>query len=208
MSRSSSRPLIPALAAAGVLAAGILTTGAATAAASPGSIMPAPLPSIASLDVQRYAGTWQQVAAVPQPFNLECARDTSATYAVVAPGTISVRNECTTWSGERSGITGQASVTDPSTNASLQVRFSSVPFSPPEGVPNYVVTYIDEDYETAIVGDPARTSGFVLSRSGTLTGEQWQKVQDVIVDRGWNPCFFLTSPVTGGLGTIQPLCTL
>ncbi|MBD8507647.1 lipocalin family protein [Hoyosella sp. G463] len=208
MSRSSSRPLIPALAAAGALAAGIVVTGAATAAAAPGSMLPAPLPSIASLDVERYAGTWQQVAAVPQPFNLECARDTRATYAVTAPGTISVRNDCTTWSGAPSGITGEATVTDPSTNASLQVTFPSVPFSPPEGLPNYVVTYIDEGYETAIVGDPARTSGFVLSRSGTLTGAEWQQVQDVIVDRGWNPCFFLTSPITGGLETIQPLCTL
>ncbi|WP_278312702.1 lipocalin family protein [Lolliginicoccus levis] len=208
MSPSLSRPVLPALAAAGILAAGIVTTSAAASSAAPGSMMPAPLPSISSLDVERYAGTWQQVAAVPQPFNLECARDTSATYAVIAPGTISVRNDCTTWSGGRSGIDGKATVTDPSTNASLQVTFGSVPFSPPEGVPNYVVTYIDEGYETAIVGDPARTSGFVLSRSGTLTGEQWQRVQDVITDRGWNPCFFLTSPVTGGLETIQPLCTL
>ena len=54
----------------GLVAAGLLL-GGGTASAQP------PTP-IESLDLNRYLGTWHQLAAIPQPFNLVCARDTTA----------------------------------------------------------------------------------------------------------------------------------
>ncbi|GGC52670.1 lipocalin family protein [Hoyosella rhizosphaerae] len=188
-------------------------TPAAAASAFPGAdsldpVVPGPLPSVPSLDVERYAGTWLQVAAVPQLFSLDCARDTRATYGIIGEGQVSVNNECTTWTGDTNTIEGVATVTDANTNASLQVAFPSVPFQLPEGLPNYVVTFIDDDYSLAIVGDPARSSGFVLSRTPDLSDQQWRNVRDIVASRGWNPCFFLTTPAAGGKNVIQPLCTV
>ncbi|WP_083905487.1 lipocalin family protein [Nocardia transvalensis] len=173
-----------------------------TATAAP----PAPVPR---LELDRYLGTWHQLAAVPQYFNLVCARDTSAVYGLDARGDISVHNSCTTWGGTGNDIAGTATVTDPSTNAQLHVSFPGVPTQDRrEGPPNYIVTALGEDYGWALVTDPARTSGFVLSRTAALSPEQWGSVRSAIDAAGQSPCVYLTSPTTGGLGSIAPLCTV
>ena len=60
----------------------------------------------------------------------------------------------------------------------------------------------------AIVGDPTRSSGFVLSREPSLDNETWAEVRDVIEDRGWWSCAFFTVPMAGGKGDAAPLCLL
>jgi apolipoprotein D and lipocalin family protein len=191
-------------------AAGLLTAAAAVVlAASPAQAQPGALAPVPSLDVPRYLGTWYQLAAVPQPFNLDCARDTRATYGLVDSSNVSVANSCTTWAGGTNGINGNARVNDPVTNAQLHVSFPDVPFqSSPDGPTNYVVTYIADDYSWALVGDPARASGFVLSRNPAVDDAGWTQIRQVVESRGYNSCLLLTSPTTGGREGIQPLCTV
>lgn len=191
-------------------AAGLLTAAAAAVlVATPAQAQPGALAPVPSLDVQRYVGTWYQLASVPQPFNLDCARDTTATYGLLDPSNVSVANSCTTWAGGANGIRGNARVNDPVTNAQLHVSFPDVPFqSAADGPTNYVVTYIADDYSWALVGDPARLSGFVLSRTPAVDDAGWQQIRQVAESRGYNPCLLLTSPTTGGREGIQPLCTV
>lgn len=205
---SVTRKLTAGLFAA--VAATAVATAAPAAAQSTGSAeLWQPLAPVPSLDVDRYMGTWYQLAAVPQPFNLNCARDTRATYAVIDASNVSVNNRCTTWTGETNGITGNARVNDPVTNAQLHVSFPSVPFqNSPEGPTNYVVTYLADDYSWAFVGDPFRVSGFVLSRTPAVSDEGWQQIRSVVESRGYNSCLVLTSPTTGGRSDVAPLCTV
>ncbi|WP_054814942.1 lipocalin family protein [Nocardia arizonensis] len=185
------------------------TLTAAVAGAQPSApdllTPPAPVPA---LDVERYLGTWYQLAAVPQYFNLVCARDTQATYALDPRGDISVRNRCTTWSGAPNEISGTARVNDPVTNAQLHVSFPGVPTQESlDGPTNYIVTALGPDYSWALVTDPTRLSGFVLSRTPALGAEQWAGVGAAIDAVGQSRCVYLTSPTTGGLSDIAPLCT-
>ncbi|MBI8990425.1 lipocalin family protein [Corynebacterium meridianum] len=166
------------------------------------------LSQIPYLDLDAYQGTWHQVAALPHIFSAQCARDTAARYTLTGQDTVRVVNSCTDWFGNPSGIDGQARVTDPETQASLRVWFNGVPFQNPDGPTNYRVTWMSHDGQTVLVGSPDRATGFVLSRDVALPGEKWSEVRDVIADRGYNPCTFLTSPVTGGREGYQPLCTL
>lgn len=156
------------------------------------------------VELERYAGTWYQVAALPQPYSLQCAYDTTAEYEVIDESTISVRNSCGTVFGQDSVIEGTASVRS---DASLRVNFPGVPFQNPNGAVNYRVTYLAEDYSLAIVGDPRRASGFVLSRTPDLSSEQWSQVRATVESRGWWSCAFLTVPMAGGRGDVAPLCT-
>ena len=168
-----------------------------------------PLQPVEKLDVERYVGDWYQLAAVPQPFNLMCAKDTQARYEVIDASNVSVRNTCTTWAGDQSGIAGNARVTDTQSSAQLHVSFPGVPFQDGlDGPPNYVVTYIADDYSWALVGDPLRTSGFVLSRSPAVDGAGWSEIRRVAESRGYNACTIVTSPTTEGKKEIQPLCTI
>ncbi|MGK8500953.1 lipocalin family protein [Nocardia asiatica] len=198
--RTSTRLLAGAVSA---LAASVLAAGAATAA--PGPVAgPAPVPR---LDLDRYLGTWRQLAAVPQYFNLACARDTQANYSLDPQGDIAVFNTCTTWANTRNEISGTARVTDPETNAQLHVSFPGVPTQDRlDGPTNYIVTALGPDYSWALVTDPSRTSGFVLARAAALDADAWQQVRAAITTVGQNPCVYLTSPTTGGDSRIVPLC--
>ncbi|RNE48157.1 lipocalin family protein [Corynebacterium alimapuense] len=165
-----------------------------------------PLPEIdGAVDLNKYQGTWYQVAAVPQPFTLQCAYDTRAEYGVIDETTISVLNSCGTLFGQDSVISGTATAVS---DASLRVSFSDIPFQNADGPANYRVTYLNDDYTLAIVGDPDRQSGFVLSRSQDLSDQQWSDIRATVESRGWWSCSFLTVPMTEGRDDVAPLCAL
>ncbi|WP_280340329.1 lipocalin family protein [Nocardia neocaledoniensis] len=194
--RTRRLPRTTALFAA--LAAGLL--GAGTANAAP----PAPVPA---LDLDRYLGEWRQLAAIPQVFNLDCARDTTATYTLDAQGDIGVYNRCRTWAGGTSEIRGTATVNDPVTNAQLHVSFPGVPGQDERaGATNYIVTALGPDYEWALVTSPSRLSGFVLARTPSLDEATWQRIDEAIRTAGQDPCVYLVSPTTGGRTDLRPLC--
>nr|WP_243654951.1 lipocalin family protein [Nocardia alba] len=183
-----------------MIAAGLCLTGSGTAAAAP----PEPVPN---LELDRYLGDWYQLAAVPQPFNLNCARDTSANYTLDASGDIAVYNRCRTWNGGVDEIRGTATVNDPVTNAQLHVSFPGVPGQDGrEGPTNYLVAALGPDYSWALVTSPSRLSGFVLSRTPALDESTWQQIDEAIRIAGQDPCIYLTSPTTGGREGVQPLC--
>ncbi|MDF0586120.1 lipocalin family protein [Tsukamurella sp. 8F] len=188
-----------------------LITGAVLALSSIGASPAAasPLAPVPKVDVARYVGSWHQLAAVPAPFNLQCARDSVATYRVIDARRISVVNTCTTWAGTTDRVSGTATVTDPRTSGRLSVRFDGVPGQDAvAGRTNYVVAALAPDYSWAFVGDPARLSAFVLSRNASASPAQWAGFRDTARRLGYNPCTILTSPTTGGQQRIVPLCAL
>lgn len=200
MNRNRLRPLLSAFA---VAAASIPVI----AIVPPANAQPDGPAPVAALDLSRYLGTWYQLAAMPQYFNLVCARDTRAEYALDQQGDVSVHNSCTTWSGTPNEIRGTATVTDPSTNAQLHVSFPGVPTQDARyGPPNYIVTALGDNYSWALVTSPNRLSGFVLSRSTALDPAQWHDVRAAITSAGEDTCWYLTSPTVGGLDRITPLC--
>lgn len=221
------RSLVTALAVAPLLAAGLgaapaagaqdLTNGGRLGGGSSqllpdgvaiGSLGGPELSQVESVDPDRYVGEWFQVAAIPQPYTLQCTNDTKAEYARTAVNTISVRNTCGSAVSSDSVIEGQATIRDTDTNASLRVNFPQVPFQDENGPVNYRITYLADDYSLAIVGDPTRSSGFVLSRTPALDAGQWSTVRAEIEKRGWWSCAFLTVPMAGGRGDVAPLCLL
>lgn len=224
MRRTTRRLAVPGIVAVGAgLLLGVVPATAAPAMAAPvnvapvadpiagslAALFPPPLAPVPKLDTARYLGSWYQLAAVPQPFNLNCARDTVATYGKIDDANISVDNTCVTYTGDVSGIRGNARVNDPVSGAALHVSFPSVPFQDgQDGPTNYLVTHIADDYSWALVGDPMRLSGFVLSRTPSVTDAQWQEIRKVVEARGYNSCLLLTSPTTGGRAGVQPLCTV
>ncbi|WP_442941873.1 lipocalin family protein [Nocardia sp. NBC_00416] len=186
------------------MAFGAVAAAGGAVAQPPGPTGPAPVPA---LDLDRYLGTWNQLAAVPQPFNLDCARDTRAEYTLDPQGDVAVHNSCTTWSGGRNEIRGTARVNDAVTGAQLHVSFPGVPGQEAlDGPTNYIVTALAPDYSWALVTDPTRLSGFVLARDTALDAPTWDQVRAAIAGAGQTPCMYLTSPTPGGWPDIAPLC--
>jgi len=119
-----------------------------------------PLEVVPRVDLQRYLGTWYEIATIPQKFQKGCVGVT-AHYALRADGDIDVVNVCRkgTLDGKVSSVRGKAWVVDKMTGAKLKVRF----FWPFAG--DYWIIELDRDYQWAVVGHPGRSYYWILSRT-------------------------------------------
>jgi len=176
-------------------------TGPAPAAAS-GEVVGVP-----GLDVERYLGTWYQIAAIPAIFELQCRKDVTAEYTLVRDGVVGVRNECRTWLGRTSSVTGEAKVLNAPDSSELNVSFLKIKDRYLHfGGANYVVVGLGAEYDWAVVGDPDRSSGFVLSRTPSLSDAQLDAARDALVGAGYDPCDLRLTPQSDGQRTRAPLC--
>ncbi|MGW6537857.1 lipocalin family protein [Streptomyces sp. NPDC055051] len=185
--------------AVGRVSAALLATAAvmALAPAAPASALGAHR-SDRVVDLTRYAGTWLQLAAVPQLFEIQCAKNVEAVYGATERGTVSVTNSCATWLGTRSRVHGEARPLD-GTNARLNVSFVPGKGGYRHGADaNYVVAGLDHAYGWAVVTNEERTSGFVLSRTPRLDPVRTAEVRDAIRRAGLDPRDFRTTRQDGG----------
>ena len=106
----------------GALLALLLTSACATTTTARLGLPP--LQTVQSVDLQRYLGTWYEIASFPQSFQRGCT-GTTATYSLKDDGEIEVLNRCRKGSltGEETTATGRARVVDTETNARLEVSF-------------------------------------------------------------------------------------
>jgi apolipoprotein D and lipocalin family protein len=141
-------------------------------------------------DVKKYMGKWYQVASIPQPFAINCERQ-SAEYSIIDSSTVKVFNTCYQvdsagkWIVE-STITGTAVILDPEYPASLYVTFPNVPVPPVPGpgIANYLVHYTD--YEYAIVGSPDRSNLYFLYRKKKMDNDLYKKLLEKAKELGYD----------------------
>jgi apolipoprotein D and lipocalin family protein len=143
----------------------------ALAACAHGGTAMIPLRTVGRVDLARYAGTWYEIAAIPQRFQKGCVA-TMATYTLRPDGEVDVLNRCRKerLDGEEKSAKGRAWVVDPETNARLKVTF----FWPFRG--DYWIVDLDPEYRWAVVGHPDRTYGWILSRTPAMDEETYQGI--------------------------------
>ncbi len=139
-----------------------------------------PLRTVAHVDIERYAGTWYEIASFPQPFQRGCTA-TTATYTIREDGDIDVLNRCRQGSpaGEQKAALARARVVDRSTNAKLEVRF----FGPFKG--DYWIVDLADDYGYAVVGHPGRDYLWILSRTPTMAEATYQGILERLRAQGY-----------------------
>lgn len=126
------------------------------------------VPTVDSVDIERYMGLWYQISAYETSFNQGLVAVT-AEYTLLEDGTVQVFNRGyqDSFDGVVDEILGTATVANTETNAELVVNFPSVPFDFP--FPNYLIVVLDqENYQYAAVTDPFKSTLFILSRTPTL----------------------------------------
>ena len=128
-----------------------------------------PLKTVNKVDIQKYLGTWYEIARFEHRFEEGC-KNVTANYSLKQNGDIKVVNSCTQIkTGEKTQATGVAYATD-ETNSKLKVSF----FRPFYG--DYWVLMLDEDYKYALVGSPNREYLWILSRTKTINEETKNKI--------------------------------
>jgi apolipoprotein D and lipocalin family protein len=136
---------------------------------------------VAQVDLERYLGTWYEIATIPQRFEKGCVGVT-AEYSLLPNGDIRVLNTCIqgTLDGEVRTARGKARIVDRRTNAKLKVSF----FRPFWGA--YWIIGLDADYKWAIVGHPKRTYLWILCRSPQMNDALYDELLNVVAKKGYD----------------------
>jgi len=136
---------------------------------------------IASVDLNKYAGKWYEIARLPNFFErkLKCA---SATYTLRPDGKITVLNAGNYIDDPQksTSTTGVAWVPDKNSPAKLKVQF----FWPFSG--DYWIMYLDKDYRYVLVGDPDVKYLWILARDKTMDDATYNMLLQKAVDNGYN----------------------
>jgi len=157
------------------------------AAALPLSAGPAPLRVVPALDLDRYAGTWYEVARLPNRFQKQCAGDVVAVYRPRPDGRITVTNRCRTTSGGSDTATGIARRVEGQPPSILQVRFAPAFLSFLSAVwGDYQVIALGEAYDDAVVGTPDRQFLWVLSRTPSMAPARYRRLLDDAKGQGFD----------------------
>ncbi len=143
--------------------------------------------TVPSLNVQRYMGTWYEVAKLPNPFQKNCVSHTVANYEALPDGTIRVTNRCTEADGKIKVAVGEVRQIGNSTSPKLEVRFAPAWLSfLPFVWGNYWVIDLDPDYQLAAVSEPRGELLWILSRTPTPNNSAFGPLLERLAKRGFD----------------------
>lgn len=144
--------------------------------------------TVPSVDLDRYAGKWFEVARYPNKFQKDCIGNVTANYSRQTNGRIQVLNECLKSAGKLKSAKGEAKIVDTTTNAKLKVRFAPSFLSAFGFVwGDYWVLDLGSEYEYAVVGDPKREYLWILSRNAEISDPVYQEILRGVEAQGFEP---------------------
>jgi apolipoprotein D and lipocalin family protein len=132
-----------------------------------------PVQTVSAVDLNRYAGTWFEVARLPNRFQQDCVASVRATYERRADGRLDVINRCEASGGRTIEARGVARLVDTRSSAKLKVRFAPAALSfLPFVWGDYWIIGLADDYGWAVVGSPDRQYLWVLARAPGLPADR------------------------------------
>lgn len=151
--------------------------------------------TVASVDLNRYAGRWYEIARYPNRFQKQCAGNTTADYKLLPNGRIEVLNQCRERDGSVKAAKGEAKIVDKATNAQLKVRFapsflSFLPFV----WGDYWIVDLGPNYEYSVVGSPNRKYFWILARESRLDEQTYAGILERAKARGFDPDKVVKTP--------------
>ena len=178
--RSSSR-VVGAVALASVL--GVMSATRVVA-----QERPQPVRAIPSLDLERYAGLWYEVARFPNWFERRCAGQPTANYELQPDSTIKIVNTCRAADSTVSRAEGAAHLAHRGGPASmLKVRFAPAFLSfLPMVWADYWVLDLTDDYGAALIGTPDRRYLWLLSRTPVLDTATYDRLVATAAREGFD----------------------
>jgi apolipoprotein D and lipocalin family protein len=137
--------------------------------------------TVDTLDLERYLGTWYEIARFPHSFEKGLVGVT-ASYSMRDDGKIRVVNQGYkgTLEGKRSRAEGKAKIPDPSEPARLKVSFFLFFYG------DYFVLELDEDYQWAMIGSSSPDYFWILSRTPGLDPGVYRMLLDNAERRGYD----------------------
>lgn len=138
-------------------------------------------PYIQNLDLNRYLGTWYEIARFPHSFE-EGLVGVTATYSMLPDGKIRVENAGykDTFDGMRDVATGKAKVAGRPTDGHLKVSFFLFFYA------DYFIMDLDPDYRWALIGSKSDNYLWILSRSPEMEENVYEKILEKARSMGYD----------------------
>ena len=152
-----------------------------------------PPDTVSFVDLDRYAGSWYEIASIPNRFQKHCRGNTVASYRPVEAQRIEVINSCLDKEGSVDTAQGIARIVDTSSNAKLEVSFVSL-FGWQLFWGDYWVLELADDYSYVIVGTPNFRYGWILSRTPELPADIRRQLDERLLASGYDPAVFVDTP--------------
>ena len=141
----------------------------------------APLPTVPSVDLERFMGDWYVMAGMFTPLEKK-VHNAVETYRLNPDGTVS-----TTFRYRKGGFDGKVKsfspkgfIHDPQSNAEWRMQFLW-PFKAA-----YLIVYLDDDYQKTIIGVPNRNHVWIMSREPDLSDADYQQMLDQVARLGYD----------------------
>ena len=137
--------------------------------------------TVKQLDLERYLGTWYEIARFPHSFEKGLVGVT-ATYSMRPDGKIKVLNQGRKESldGELSQAEGKAKIPDPAEPGRLKVAFFWIFYA------EYNVLELGENYEYALIGSSGDKYLWILSRTPQMDEEVYLSLVTKAEQRGYD----------------------
>jgi apolipoprotein D and lipocalin family protein len=165
------------------------------------------LTPVVGFELDRYLGTWYEIAAIPGFLQSRCARDTRAEYTTAENGAIGISNHCVRGDGTEEFTEARARALEPVLPSVLKV--TSVHFLGiwwyPLGRESIVIAY-DPGYRWVATAHPSLRYGRIVAREPFLSDDALKSIAATLGDEGFDLCAFVVTPQTGGRDHPAKLC--
>jgi apolipoprotein D and lipocalin family protein len=165
------------------------------------------LTPVTGFELDRYLGTWYEIAAIPGFLQSRCARDTRADYTQAENGAIAISNHCARADGSAEISESRARALEPALPSVLKVtavHFLGIWWYP-FGRESIIVAF-DPGYRWVATAHPSLRYGRILSREPSLSLEALRTIATTLGDEGFDLCTFVLTPQTGGQDRPAKLC--
>ena len=132
--------------------------------------------AVASVDLQKYAGTWYEIARFENKYQSKCVGNTSFVYTAKSDGDLSVVNQCVGKDGMTVTFKGEEIVTDNTSNAKMKGIWG-----------DYWIIDLDPKYQYAAVSDAKGKNLWILGRTAKMSDTVYQGILRRIETMGFNP---------------------
>lgn len=137
--------------------------------------------TVKELDLNRYLGTWYEIARFPHSFEKNLVGVT-ATYSLRDDGKIKVLNQGykNTLDGELSVAEGKAKIPNKADPGKLKVSFFWIFYA------DYNVLELDENYQYVMIGSSSPKYFWILSRTPQMAPDVYEMLLEKARKRGYN----------------------
>jgi len=164
-----------------------------------------PLPTVAHLDIARYAGLWYEIARLPTRHEKACSRNVTAEYTPDEQGRVVVRNRCVREDGQVDEAEGLLRIPDGRKPGEAELSFAPSALRWwPGAWADYWVLFVDDDYRVALVGSPDRDALWILARQPRLEAVELEALKSLALRHGFDSTRLLMTPQTGAAAGERP----